>query len=164
MLPPSLRLPETLGDLLAFVPSPVFSPTRRFAMLIRHRQKIGAWLGMLAILLSVIAPTVSQVLRGVHSQVGHHEHHSHHHPSSAEVALDAHAGHALHHHGADSSFLSDACPYCGLLAHSPALSSTTIAWSVAPLHPSFPPPLIGPAFRPYAVLTPAQPRAPPALS
>ncbi|MGF6660070.1 hypothetical protein QF000_001714 [Paraburkholderia atlantica] len=133
-------------------------------MLNRHRQKIGAWLGMLAILLSVVAPTVSQVLRGVYGEVEHHAHHSHHHHPAAEVAFDASAWQAMHHHGADSSLLGDACPYCGLLAHSPALPSMAVASSVAPLLPSFPPRLIGPAFRPYTVLTLAQPRAPPALS
>jgi Protein of unknown function (DUF2946) len=133
-------------------------------MLNRHRQKIGAWLGMLAILLSVIAPTVSQVLRSAYGEVEHHAHHSHHLHQAVEVALDAHAGHAMHHHGADSSLLCDACPYCGLIAHSPALPSVAVASSVAPLRPSFPPPLVAAAFRPYTVLTPAQPRAPPAWS
>lgn len=130
-------------------------------MLNRHRLKIGAWLGMLAILLSVVAPTVSQVLRGANGGVEHHAHHFHHHHPVVEVALDAHAG---HHHGADSLSPLDACPYCGLFAHSPAVPGVAVALSVAPLHPSFPPPIIGPAFRPYTVLTPAQPRAPPALS
>ncbi|QCP51985.1 DUF2946 domain-containing protein [Trinickia violacea] len=127
-------------------------------MLNRHRQKIGAWLGMLAILLSVVAPTVSQVLRGAYGNVEHHAHHLHHHHQAVEVALDAHAG---HHHGSDSSPLCDACPYCGLIAHSPALPSVAVASSVAPLRPSFPPPLVTAAFRPYTVLSPAQPRAPP---
>ncbi|WP_321964932.1 DUF2946 domain-containing protein [Paraburkholderia sp. J7] len=130
-------------------------------MLTRHRQKIGAWLGMLAILLSVVAPTVSQVLRAVHGDVEHHAHHSHHHHPGVEVALDAHAG---HHHGADPSSLCDACPYCGLFAHSPALPGAAVASSVAPQRPSFLPTRVTPAFRPYAVLTPAQPRAPPAWS
>ncbi|TKC87901.1 DUF2946 domain-containing protein [Trinickia terrae] len=130
-------------------------------MLNRHRRKIGAWLGMLAILMSVVAPTVSQVLRGAYGGVEQHAHHLHHHHPAVEVALDAHAG---HHHGSDSSLLCDACPYCGLIAHSPALPSVVVASSVAPLRPSFPPPLVAAAFRPYTVLTLAQPRAPPAWS
>lgn len=130
-------------------------------MLNRHRQKIGAWLGMLAILLSVVAPTVSQVLRSAHGEFEHHAHHLHHHHPAAELALDAHAG---HHHSSDSSLLCDACPYCGLIAHSPALPSVSVASSVTPPRPSYPPPLIAAAFRPYTVLTLAQPRAPPAWS
>lgn len=130
-------------------------------MLNRHRLKIGAWLGMLAILLSVVAPTVSQVLRGADSGVEHHAHHSHHHHPAVGVALDAHAG---HHHGADSSSLCDACPYCGLFAHSPALPGVAVASSVVLQRPSFSAPLVTAAFRPYTVLTPAQPRAPPARS
>ncbi|MEX3820452.1 DUF2946 domain-containing protein [Paraburkholderia sp. BR14262] len=130
-------------------------------MLNHHRQKIGAWLGMLAILLSVVAPLVSQVLRGVHGDVARHEHHSHHHHAAVEVALDVHAG---HHHGSDSSSLCDACPYCALFAHSPALPGLAVKSSVAPLRPFFPVPLVTAAFRPYTVMTPAQPRAPPASS
>ncbi|MEX3985252.1 DUF2946 domain-containing protein [Paraburkholderia sp. EG287A] len=104
------------------------------------------------------------MLRGVYGEVEHHAHHAHHHQAAVEVASDAHAGHAMHHHGSDSSFQCDACPYCGLFAHSPALPGVTVASSVVPLRPSFPSPLIGPAFRPYTVLTPAQPRAPPTWS
>lgn len=130
-------------------------------MLNRHRLKIGAWLGMLAILLSVVAPTVSQMLRGAYGVVEHHAHHAHHHHPAVVVALDAHAG---HHHGADSSSLCDACPYCGLFAHWPALPGVAVASSVAPQRPSFAPPPVSAAFRPYSVLTPAQPRAPPTWS
>ncbi|MGU7779080.1 DUF2946 domain-containing protein [Burkholderia sp. PU8-34] len=101
------------------------------------------------------------MLRGSNGNVEHHAHHLHHHHPAVAVALDAHAG---HHHGSDSSPLGDACPYCGLIAHSPALPSVTVASSVAPLRPAFPPPVVVAAFRPYTVRTPAQPRAPPALS
>ncbi|MGU7773886.1 DUF2946 domain-containing protein [Burkholderia sp. MR1-5-21] len=129
--------------------------------MLSRRLKIGAYLGMLAILLNVVAPTVSQVLRDAHDGVEHHAHHLHHHHPAVEVALDAHAG---HHHDSDSSPLCDACPYCGLIAHSPALPSVAVVSSVAPLSRVFPPPFIAAAFRPYTVQTPAQPRAPPALS
>jgi hypothetical protein len=127
----------------------------------RRRQKIGAFLGMLAILLSMVAPTVSQVLRGAHTDAHDHSHHGHH---AMAVAQLAHAGHAAHHHGSDSSLLGDACPYCGLIAHSPALPSAVAISGVAPLKAAFRPPVIADAFRPYTVLTPAQPRAPPAWS
>ncbi|MDN7907821.1 DUF2946 domain-containing protein [Burkholderia diffusa] len=127
----------------------------------RRRQKIGAFLGMLAILLSMVAPTVSQVLRGAHADVHDHSHHGHHVMAVGQLA---HAAHHAHHHGSDSSLLGDACPYCGLIAHSPALPGTMAISGVAPLKASLRPPVIADAFRPYTVLTPAQPRAPPAWS
>ncbi len=77
-----------------------------------------------------------------------------------ELAFDAHAG---HHKDSDSSSLC-ACPYCGLIAHSPVLPGAVVASNVAPQPAGFPPPVVTVAFRPYTVLTPAQPRAPPALS
>ncbi|MFP4833056.1 DUF2946 family protein [Paraburkholderia sp. BR10879] len=104
---------------------------------------------------------MSQVLRGVHGGVAHHAHHAHHPQLAVEVACDAHAG---HHHGSDSSSLCDACPYCALFAHSPALPGLAVTSSVAPQRPFFPVPLVTAAFRPYTVMTPAQPRAPPASS
>jgi hypothetical protein len=127
-------------------------------MLTRHRQKIGALLGILAILLSVVAPSVSQALRSEYTDVAHHGHHAHH------AAYVAHAGHAAHQHGSDPSSLCDACPYCGLIAHTPALTGSTTAFAVVPQPPWFPPPAGVAAFRPYAVATLAQPRAPLALS
>ncbi|WP_126282494.1 DUF2946 domain-containing protein [Burkholderia stagnalis] len=138
----------------------LFESTRCSAAMLSRRLKIGAFLGMLAILLSVVAPTVSQVLRGADGHVAHHMHHSHHHPA-VEVGLEAHAG---HHHGSDSSPLRDACPYCGLIAHSPALPSAAVASRIALLRPTFPLPVVAAAFRPYTALTQAQPRAPPVLS
>src|ERR1700738_5153064 len=127
-------------------------------MLSRHRQKIGALLGMLAILLSVIAPTVSQALRSRSSDVENHSHHAH------QAAQVAHAGHAAHHNGSDSSSLCDACPYCGLIAHTPALTGSLAPFAAVPHPPWFPPPAGVAAFRPYTVATQAQPRAPPVLS
>ncbi|MGF7000938.1 DUF2946 domain-containing protein [Paraburkholderia sp. GAS32] len=127
-------------------------------MLSRHRQKIGALLGMFAILLSVVAPTISQALRSGRTDVAHHAHHA------AHMAHMAHAGAAAHHDGSESSSLCDACPYCGLIAHTPALTGSVASFSVVPQRPWFPPPVGVAAFRPYTVATRAQPRAPPALS
>ncbi|PTB17017.1 hypothetical protein C9I57_30425 [Trinickia symbiotica] len=133
-------------------------------MLSRHRQKIGALLGMLAILLSMAAPTVSQVLLRAHADTerpSHHWHHAHH--LAAQTPL-GHAGSPTHHHGSDSSSLCDACPYCGFITHTPALPGVRVALSAAAQRTEFPPPVTTAAFRPYTVLTTAQPRAPPALS
>jgi hypothetical protein len=132
-------------------------------MLSRHRQKIGALLGMVAILLSMIAPTISQVLRS--AQTEHHSHHHWHHAQFAADVIDlAHAGSAAHHQGSESSLLCDACSYCGLITHTPALPGAPVAFAVAIQPAEFAPPICTATFRPYAVVTPAQPRAPPALS
>ncbi|TDN63054.1 DUF2946 domain-containing protein [Paraburkholderia sp. BL10I2N1] len=127
-------------------------------MLSRHHQKIGALLGMLAILLSVIAPTISQALRSEYTDVAHHSHHA------AGIAHVAPAGSAAHHHGSDSSLFCDACPYCGLIAHTPVLTGAVAPFGVSPQPPWFPPTALVAAFRPYTVGTRAQPRAPPVLS
>jgi Protein of unknown function (DUF2946) len=132
-------------------------------MLSRHCQKIGALLGMVAILLSVIAPTISQVLRSAQT-----EHHSHHHWHQEQLAVEAihfsHVGAAAHRHGPDSSLLCDACPYCGVITHAPAMPAAPLAFTVANQHAQFSPPISTTTIPPYTVVTPAQPRAPPALS
>ncbi|AOI43071.1 hypothetical protein WG70_26480 [Burkholderia oklahomensis EO147] len=121
-----------------------------------HR-KIGSMLGLLAILMATLAPTVSHTLSN--------SHHFSELPSafcSAQDGTDATSS--------DSSPSSEkavhwqACAYCGLLAHTPAVPSTTAAftptiWTVrataaAPISPP----------RRVFPLTAAQPRAPPVLS
>jgi Protein of unknown function (DUF2946) len=133
-------------------------------MLSRHRQKIGALLGMFAILLSVIAPTISQVLRSGQTDT---EHHSHHHPHHAHLEAPLHLAHAdsaAHHHSPDSSLVRDACPYCGLITHAPALPGAPVMFAVAIQQAEFALPIPTAAFRPYTAITSAQPRAPPGLS
>ncbi|ARM00259.1 hypothetical protein BOC59_09515 [Burkholderia pseudomallei] len=126
----------------------------------RHRQKIGALLGMLAIMLSMIVPTVSQLLRSDHTAAAHHSHHLH------PAIHAAHAGVAgLHHHGgSDPSSACEACPYCGLIAHTPVLTGPVMSFVVVPQTRWFPPPAGAAEFRPYVVGESAQPRAPPAVS
>ena len=131
------------------------------AMPNRRCQKIGAFLGTFAILMSLVAPTVSQLLLGVHAGVHEHMHHA---QRAIEVIHLAHAQRAAHHHGSDPSQLCDACPYCDLIAHSPALHGMPVALRVAPPHAGFPTPVVAIAFRPYTVLTQTQPRAPPTSS
>ncbi|RQS71968.1 DUF2946 domain-containing protein [Burkholderia sp. Bp8963] len=133
----------------------------------RRRQKVGAFLGMLAILLSTVAPIVSQVLQRANADVhdhAQHAHHGHHAMAVAQLTHAGHAAHAAHHHGSDSSPLFDACPYCGPIAHAPTLPSAVASSGVAPPKISFRPPAVVDAFRPYAILTSARPRAPPAWS
>lgn len=137
----------------------------------RCRQKIAAYLGLFAILLTVVAPTVAQTLRAqgwldpalaAYFPVGHahhHEplsvphHHAHHHHSGAEHDGSSDAGASL-----------DACPYCALAAQIAVVASapaTPVACAPSAWLP--PPPGVAP-FRPYAVLTRAQPRGPPVQS
>ncbi|MGV4689181.1 DUF2946 domain-containing protein [Burkholderia pseudomallei] len=133
----------------------------------RHRQKIGAFLGMLAILLSVVAPAISQVLRGSIAEASHHAHHAHHvHGAylAAHALHLAHAEPAAHHHDSDSSPSCGACPYCGLIAHTPALPHARLVFSIAERSAEFAAPIVAAAFRPYTVLALELPRAPPTLS
>ncbi|TGN94221.1 DUF2946 domain-containing protein [Burkholderia sp. USMB20] len=127
----------------------------------RCRQKIGAFLGIFAILLSVVAPTISQTLRGASAEGAHHSHHAHH---ATVVAHLAQAGSAAHHHGSDSWPGCDACPYCSLIAHIPTLPGALVAFGIPAQPAGFVTPVVAAVFRPYTVLTRAQPRAPPVLS
>ncbi|WP_080415565.1 DUF2946 domain-containing protein [Burkholderia ubonensis] len=142
----------------------------------RCRQKIGVVLGIFAILLSVVAPTISQTLRGASAEGAHHAlhaHHTHHTPHAhhshhahpATVASDlAHAEAAAHHHGSASWPGCDACPYCSLIAHTPTLPGAPVAFGIPAQPAGIAAPVVAAVFRPYTVLTPAQPRAPPVSS
>ncbi|WP_080410488.1 DUF2946 domain-containing protein [Burkholderia ubonensis] len=114
----------------------------------RCRQKIGVVLGIFAILLSVVAPTISQTLRGASTEGAHH--------AQAEAAA--------HHHGSASWPGCDACPYCSLIAHTPTLPGAPVAFGIPAQPAGFAAPVVAAVFRPYTVLTPAQPRAPPVSS
>ncbi|WP_080431490.1 DUF2946 domain-containing protein [Burkholderia ubonensis] len=139
----------------------------------RCRQKIGVVLGIFAILLSVVAPTISQTLRGAsaegahHALHAHHTHHAHHshHAHPATVASDlAQAEGAAHHHGSASWPGCDACPYCSLIAHTPTLPGAPVAFGIPAQPAGIAAPVVAAVFRPYTVLTLAQPRAPPVSS
>ncbi|SDB82983.1 DUF2946 domain-containing protein [Paraburkholderia lycopersici] len=98
----------------------------------RRSNRLTAWLGILAILLAVFAPLGSQLAeRAAQTSL------------SAEALCSA-AGHdaALApgngHADAFASRLAahlDACGYCGLLAHLPALGSTPPAVAAGPFGP-----------------------------
>jgi hypothetical protein len=77
-------------------------------------RKPGSWLGLLAILLIALAPTVSQLL-AQHGRL-HRILDTYCSASPIERAVEshAHAGHAVASHW-------EACPYCGLFAHAPVL-------------------------------------------
>ncbi|AYZ64981.1 DUF2946 domain-containing protein [Burkholderia multivorans] len=145
----------------------LFSSTSRgSAMPSRCRQKIGVVLGIFAILLSVVAPTISQTLRGASAEGAHHAlhaHHGHHAHHTTAASHLAHAETAAHHHGSDS-WPGCACPYCSLIAHTPMLPGAPVAFGIPAQPAGFAAPVAAAAFRPYTVLTLAQPRAPPVLS
>ncbi|HTR05857.1 MAG TPA: DUF2946 domain-containing protein [Paraburkholderia sp.] len=120
-------------------------------------QKIGSLLGLLAILMVALAPTISQTLAA--TRHGH-------------AMMDGHCSMPSMPHEAPGSqshtgsTMSDgqACGYCGLLAHIPVIPGVPATFAAivrASLHP------VATRFesvRFVGPLTPAQPRAPPVLS
>jgi hypothetical protein len=81
----------------------------------RRSTRFTAWLGILAILLTVLVPVGSQWVKQA--------------SRSADVLCSAVAHHAAHASGAHDHAPDDpaaahfeACAYCGLLAHLPALT------------------------------------------
>ncbi|TDN62021.1 DUF2946 domain-containing protein [Paraburkholderia sp. BL10I2N1] len=126
-------------------------------MLSRVYRRIGSLLGLLAILMATLAPTVSQTLaatRTDHSMTGGHcsmpsmQHQS---PDS-----DTHPG----------STMSDgqACGYCSLLAHMPVIPGVQAAFAVTIRAIQHPVATRFESVRLVEPLTPAQPRAPPVSS
>ncbi|NCT67888.1 MAG: DUF2946 domain-containing protein [Rhodanobacteraceae bacterium] len=149
----------------------------------RFQRPAVAWLGLLAIWLSVLAPVVSQTLTGwradaqrtvaihadTHSAHGaHHAHDAHgahaanhvQHDAHQHAAADPHAG----HHDAHAGDPLHACGYCDLFAHSPVTGDVPHLASLLPTPPLAPVPLpAAPATRPVSILT-AAPRGPPDMA
>ncbi|SAL34868.1 MFS transporter [Caballeronia terrestris] len=118
----------------------------------RFHRKIGVMLGLLAILLATFAPVVSQTL----AQSGHNAHS--HSFCSAQPSPDEDASHHSSLHD------GQACAYCHLLTHVPALPSAlaVFAFTVWAIQHR-----IATRFenlRRVVTLTVAQPRAPPFAS
>ena len=95
------------------------------------RNRLVAWLGMVAMWLAIVAPVISQTLASRQQNFD---------PQAAICSVDAlaqialgptsHAQlqndeHAGHHPGGADSF--EACSYCGLLAHNVPLVSASVA-------------------------------------
>ncbi|TCG04061.1 hypothetical protein BZM27_43595 [Paraburkholderia steynii] len=115
---------------------------------------------MLAIMLSMIAPSISQLLRTEHAAAAHHSHHLHPGLHAAHAAASG-----LHHQGgSSSSSFCEACPYCGLMAHTPVLTGPVVSFVAIPQTSWLPSPVGAAEYRPYVVGEKAQPRAPPAVS
>lgn len=132
-------------------------------MLNRRLHKFGTLLGLFAIWLTALAPTISQAF------VAHQR-------ASVEAVLGvecaahvlaiehatADADHATHSH--DALGHMGACAYCGFFAHLPVVPGT--APVVAPVMGSAPAPYAAPVIEPPRIghLFSAQPRAPPVVS
>lgn len=121
-----------------------------------HPRKIGSLLGLLAILMSVLAPTISQTM-AAHQRLGH---------ALATVCTVEPAADAPSHDTPDHSLAQhwQACAYCSLLAHVPVLPGTTSQFAVALTVTR-----VGAApsvreVRALTIHTAAQPRAPPVFS
>ncbi len=115
-------------------------------------QKLGSLLGLLAILLGTLAPTVSQSV-AAHHRLGHalNEH------CSASTDNDDGASHSADHHW-------QTCAWCGLLAHAPMLPGASVPFAATLTIVRVP---VAPArddVRAPLTHTAAQPRAPPAFS
>lgn len=114
-----------------------------------HRQRLAAWLGLLATLLLYLAPLASQALARHHNLHGAHQGH---HPAPTQSAAPHHGGHGMAH---------ELCGYCTLLGQLPWLGPERHA-AVAAAHPGrAQPPLPPPAIYPALPHPPFQARAPP---
>jgi hypothetical protein len=92
-------------------------------MLSRFHRKIGSILGLLAILMATLAPTVSQALvasRGENTV------------SSAHCFMPSMRDHVPDIKSGPRSLMSDgqACCYCGLLAHMPVVPSVQAPFAI----------------------------------
>ncbi|TKC83194.1 DUF2946 domain-containing protein [Trinickia terrae] len=124
----------------------------------RRLQKIGSLLGLLAILMSTLAPTVSQALAARDRVDIALEAYCTAQPSSAESRDNGQASgpHALLHW--------QACAYCGLLAHVPVLPGVYASFAAASMAARAPVFAQRSEVRAASFFTAAQPRAPPAVS
>ncbi|WP_118182675.1 DUF2946 domain-containing protein [Paraburkholderia phosphatilytica] len=124
----------------------------------RRLQKLGSLLGLLAILMATLAPTISQTLAWNHRLDVALD-------TYCTVSADSDAGAA---HGGKTSRSAalhlQACAYCSLLAHVPTVphAATPLAVALAETRaPAAAPHAAETARFSYAV---AQPRAPPSFS
>lgn len=126
-------------------------------MLRLRLQKIGSLLGLLAILMSTLAPTVSQAL-AAHDRLGQAlATYCSADPDNSQVEKADKSSHAPVWHW-------QACAYCGMLAHAPVLPGTATVFA-AELSVARAPVLVTrDAIHIPLVYTAAQPRAPPVLS
>lgn len=131
----------------------------------RRTRKIRvffAWLALIALGLTIVAPVVSRTLASVTASSAHGAHHG------MDMSAEMTAGHvdANRHdnpHSDHDGMLMDQCGYCGLLGHSPLL--IVIAWLPGLLPQATPrqPVPAAPARGPERSTLTAAPRGPPAF-
>lgn len=92
-------------------------------MLNRFCRKLGCLLGLLAILMATLAPTVSHALVEHHEAGPHPASHCATHSAHGNSPGDKATSHAMVAH-------LQACGYCNLLAHTPVLPSVESAPAV----------------------------------
>jgi hypothetical protein len=126
-------------------------------MLRLRLQKIGSLLGLLAILMSTLAPTVSQAL-AAHDRLGQAlATYCSADPDNSQAEKTDRSSHS-------STWHWQACAYCGMLAHAPVLPGTATVFA-AELSVARAPVLVTrEAVHVPLFYTAAQPRAPPVLS
>lgn len=126
-------------------------------MLRLRLQKIGSWLGLLAILMSTLAPTVSQAL-AAHDRLGQAlATYCSADPDNSPLAHDGKSSHP-------PAFHWQACAYCGMLAHVPVLPGTPTVFAAAISIVRAPIVAAHNAVHIPLFYTAAQPRAPPVFS
>jgi Protein of unknown function (DUF2946) len=129
-------------------------PARR--MLRLRLQKIGSWLGLLAILMSTLAPTVSQAL-AAHDRLGQ--------ALATYCSAEPDDSPAAHDGKSHSPALHwQACAYCGMLAHASVLPGTATVFTAAVSVARAPIVATRDAIHVPVFYTAAQPRAPPVFS
>jgi len=119
-------------------------------------QKLGSLLGLLAILLSTLAPTVSQTLAAHHRLGEALATYCTVDPAAASSSRD-NGDHSLAQHW-------QACPYCSLLAHVPVLPGASVPFAVTLAVARAGGAPVAHDVRALVAHTAAQPRAPPAFS
>ncbi|HTJ94327.1 MAG TPA: DUF2946 domain-containing protein [Pararobbsia sp.] len=117
----------------------------------RAHRRLTAWLGMLAIWLAVVMPVASQAL--VHFEQTSD-------PAAALCTVDALSSHA-HSTMADHM---DACGYCSVLAHHPAIASAPAVAVMASWVAHTRAVTLSAGVLPSATFPSGRPRDPPAVS
>ena len=155
-------------------------------MLNRWHRKIGSWLGLLAILMTTLAPTISQTLAAHHhadATMGEHCHMASMDDMASmsgmqmqDDASEASQSAANPPDGSDASnpasnpaskhaqMSGDACGYCSLLAHLPVMPSVGMLFVAAVRARQHAVATRFESVRRVEPLTFAQPRAPPLAS
>ena len=126
-------------------------------MLRLRLQKIGSLLGLLAILMSTLAPTISQALAASNRLDQALATYCSTEPDHSPVEHDGTSSHS-------SAFHWQACAYCGMLAHVPVLPGTATVFMAALSVARAPVVATHDSAHVPLLYTAAQPRAPPVLS